>query len=83
MVLYVLHGYWNTPDFDGADIIDNAPSAAPLIHRLEKIAESRGVPFCTLPGEVTISQQTDTCLELSSSVEGAYAKFYVQRIHVG
>lgn len=73
--LYVLHGYWNTPDFDGVKIIKISHELEPVKKILEKIVESKAADYLELHGYLQ-EDRGWRYYEVTNS-SGKYAKFYI------
>lgn len=74
--IYILHGYWNTPDTDGVQIIKVSYDAKAVEQRLSEIAESNASEFVSLTEENWQAVGGDRHYEITDEV-GNYAKFYI------
>lgn len=73
--VYVLHGYWNTPDFDGVKIVKVAHKVDVVEEKLEEIAESKAADYLELHGYLK-EERGMRYYEVTNS-SGKYAKFYI------
>lgn len=73
--VYVLHGYWDTPDFDGVKIIKISHELEPVEKRLEKIAENKAADYLELHGYLQ-EDKGRRYYEVTNGC-GKYAKFYI------
>lgn len=78
--VYVLHGYWNTPDVDGVKIIKVAHKLGVVEKKLEEIAESKAADYLELHGYLKEERGVRYYEIINSS--GKYAKFYITEVVV-
>ena len=74
--VYILHGYWNTPDTDGVQIIKVSHDIKEVEKRLNEIVESNATEFVSLLEENWKACGGDRFYEITDS-DGNYAKFYI------
>lgn len=75
-MVYVLHGYWNTPDTDGVKIINVSHNAGAVEKRLKEIEESHASEFVNLLEDNWEAVGGERFYEITDS-DGNYAKFYI------
>lgn len=75
-VLYILHGYWSTPDSDGVKIIKVSRELASAQEMLDKIAENKAKDYINLCEEIQ-EEYGDRYYEVFNLQDGSYAKFYI------
>lgn len=74
--VFVLHGYWNTPDADGVQIIKTSYDFKEVEDRLNEITENHASEFVGLLEENWKAVGGDRFYEITDS-DGNYAKFYI------
>lgn len=74
--VFVLHGYWNTPDADGVQIIKTSYDFEAVEKRLNEITESHASEFVSLLEENWQASGGDRFYEITDG-DGNYAKFYI------
>lgn len=58
--VFVLHGYWNTPDDDGIAIVKVSAKIGPAVKALNQVAESKMKTIAILEGEgVAVQKNTE------------------------
>lgn len=74
--VYVLHGYWNTLDFDGVKIVKASYELASIEKALEKIVESNAAWYVHLTDGNWEGIGGERFYEIVNE-NGEYAKFYI------
>lgn len=75
-MVYVLHGYWNTPDTDGVKIIKVSRNTEVVEKRLGEIIESNASEFVNLLEDNWEAVGGERFYEITDN-DGNYAKFYI------
>lgn len=73
--VFILHGYWNTPDHDGVAIIKVSHSIEPVEKMLDEIAESHAKDYIEMYGYLQ-EDHGERYYEVVNC-SGKYAKFYI------
>ncbi len=76
--LYVLHGYWNTPDADGVKIVAMAYEPEKIEKKLAEIAENEADDYVNLTYGKWEAVAGDRFYEITNE-DGSYAKFYITK----
>lgn len=76
IVLYALHGAWNTSDYDGVVVLKVADDIECLQKILKEIASSHGADYVQIPLGTAKEENGDRHYEISDS-DGQWAKFYI------
>lgn len=82
MLIYVLHGAWQTQDTDGAGVLGVSEEIETLLEKLHGIAGMKAGDYVELCGHVR-EEQGERYYEAVDG-DGRYAKFYIveQSLHV-
>lgn len=75
ILVYVLHGTWDTQSADGVEVLGVSEDISPLQKRLEKIAGSKANDYLETYGDVE-EEFGERLYEIRDSA-GEYAKFYI------
>lgn len=76
--IYILHGYWNTPDYDGIKIVATSYEFNEVKKALDKIVESNASEFVNLTEDNWEAAGGDRFYEIIDDA-GNYAKFYITK----
>lgn len=80
ILLYVLHGAWDTQGTDGVEVIGVSENIEPLQKKLEKIADSQAKDYIKTYGEEE-EERGERYYEIIDAL-GEYAKFYITEHYV-
>lgn len=72
--IFILHGYWNTPDYDGVAIVKATTSEKKAIEALAKIAERKATDYLLMGGYLQ-EEKSERVYEVTNGEK--YAKFYI------
>lgn len=72
--VYVVHGYWNTPDYDGVTVVIVTVSEKKAVKELAKIAESKAKEYIEMYGYLQ-EERGERQYEVTNGEK--YAKFYI------
>ena len=72
--VFILHGYWDTPDSDGAVIVKVTPSEKDAIEALGKIAKRKAADYLRIEGYL-VEEKSERVYEVTNGEK--YAKFYI------
>lgn len=75
MRVFVLHGYWHTPDNDGVTIVSVSTYEDLLINRLKEIQKNKAADYIDIDPDNFSEDIWTTHYELFSNE--SYAKFYI------
>lgn len=75
ILVYVLHGTWDTQSDDGVEVLGVSEDIVPLQKRLEKISYSKAKDYLETYGDVE-EEFGERLYEIRDSI-GEYAKFYI------
>ncbi len=72
--VYVVHGYWDAPDYDGVAIVKITTSEEKAAEALAMVAESQAKEYITMGGYLQ-EERDDRRYEATNGEK--YAKFYI------
>lgn len=72
--VFILHGYWNTPDTDGVAIVKVSPTIGPAQKALDQIAENKAGEYIEMYGYLK-EDKGGRRYEVTNGEK--YAKFYI------
>ena len=72
--VYVVHGYWNTPDYDGVTIVKVTTSEKKAIEALAKVAEGKAKDYLLMGGYLQ-EEKSERAYEVTNGEK--YAKFNI------
>lgn len=75
ILMYVLHGMWDTTDTDGVVVIGVSVDVEPLLRKLDKIANSKAKEYVEMYGY--IQEERGERYYEAVNVSGKHAKFYI------
>lgn len=75
ILIYVLHGMWNTQDTDGVVVIGVSVDVESLLRKLAKIADSKAKEYVEMCGYIQEDRGERYYEAVNAS--GKYAKFYI------
>lgn len=75
ILMYVLHGMWDTPYTDGVVVIEVSVDVEPLLRKLDEIADSKAKEFVDLCGY--IQEERGERYYEAVDASGKYGKFYI------
>lgn len=75
ILMYVLHGMWNTLDTDGVVVIGVSVDVEPLLKKLDEIADSKAKEYVEMCGY--IQEERGERYYEAVNVSGKHAKFYI------
>ena len=81
ITLYVLHGAWNAPDYDGETILKITDRPQDLERILGSIASSHAIDYVHIPLS-TANEQIGLKKYEISGCNGRWARFYITEHHV-
>lgn len=76
IVLYVLHGAWNTEEYDGCSVLGVSEQIESLEKKLREIAANHASEYVVVPLCTACQEYGERHYEISGS-NGRYAKFYI------
>lgn len=81
IVLYVLHGAWNTEDYDGCSVLGVSEEIEPLEKKLKEITTNHASEYAQIPLCTACQEKGERHYEISGC-NGRYAKFYITEHYV-
>lgn len=72
--VFILHGYWDTPDYDGVTIVLVTTSERKAKEALEKVADNKAMDYLLMGGYLQ-EERGERHYEVTNGEK--YAKFYI------